>query len=158
MAHLRASSTIRNSNVVRCKRVANQGSRPEIYHLFFVWVGASALCLREDGKGLWPISASPWPISGSLRPSWPFLRILDSALRERGLRPPEGLRAQSGRAAKENQRAKGKGEKPNVQKSLLKKQEFTVLPCRVAEPQMKVKTQNSKSGVQCGRATGWHRR
>jgi hypothetical protein len=38
---------------------------------------------------------------------------------------------QSGRATEENQKAKGKSEKPYVQKSLLKKQEITVLQCRL---------------------------
>jgi hypothetical protein len=88
MAHVRALSTISNSNVVGCKRVANQGSQPEIYHLFFVWVGAGAPCLPEDGNGLWPISASHWPISGSLVPVLPFPRTLDSAFREPSLRAP----------------------------------------------------------------------
>jgi hypothetical protein len=39
---------------------------------------------------------------------------------------------QCGRATKENQKAKGKSEKPYVQKSLLKKQEITVLQCSAA--------------------------
>src|ERR1019366_7110085 len=72
MAHVRASSTTSNSNLVGCKRVANQRSRPEIYHLFFVRVRAGAPCLPEHGNRLWSISASHWPISGSLVPVLPF--------------------------------------------------------------------------------------
>jgi hypothetical protein len=72
MAHVRASSTTSNSNLVEGKRVANQGSQPEIYQLFFVRVSAGARCLPEDGNRLWPISASHWPISGSLVPVLPF--------------------------------------------------------------------------------------
>ena len=43
---------------------------------------------------------------------------------------PGSTAAQRGRAARENQKAKGKSEKPHVQKSLLKKREFTSLQCR----------------------------
>jgi hypothetical protein len=71
------------------KRVANQSSQPEIYHLLFVRVSAGARCLPEDGNELWPISASYWPISGSLVPVLPFPRTRDSAFREPSLRPPK---------------------------------------------------------------------
>jgi hypothetical protein len=81
MAQVRASSTTSNSNLVGRKRIANQGSQPEIYHLFFVRDSAGAPCLLEDGNGLWPISASQWLISGSLLPVLPFPRTLDSAFR-----------------------------------------------------------------------------
>jgi hypothetical protein len=81
MAHVRASSTTSNSSLVGSKRAANQSSQPEIYHLFFVRVSAGARCLPEDGNELWPISASHWPISGSLVPVLPFPRTLDSAFR-----------------------------------------------------------------------------
>ena len=81
MADIRDSSTPSNSNLVGGKRVANQSSQPKIYHLFFVRVGAGARCLPEDGDGLWPISASHWPISGSLVPRLPFPRTLGSAFR-----------------------------------------------------------------------------
>jgi len=89
MAHVRTSSTTSNSNLVEGKRVANQSSQPEIYHLFFVRVSADARCLPEDGNGLWPISASHWPISGGLVPVLPLPRTLDSAFREPSLRPSE---------------------------------------------------------------------
>ena len=87
MAHVRASSTTSNSNLVGGKRVANQGSQPEIYHLFFVRVSAGVRCIPEDGNGLWPISTSHWLISGSWVPVLPFARTLGSALREPSLRP-----------------------------------------------------------------------
>jgi len=55
-----------------------KGSEPEIYHLFFVRVSAGVRWMPEDGNGLWPISASHWPISGSLVPVLPFARTLMS--------------------------------------------------------------------------------
>jgi hypothetical protein len=87
MAHVRASSTPSNSNLVGRKRVAKQSSQPEIYHLFYVRVSAGARCLPEDGNGLWPISASHWPISGSLVPVLPSPRTFDEFIESLSVRP-----------------------------------------------------------------------
>jgi len=90
MGQVRASGTIRNSNLISCTRMANQRSEADIYHMFFVWVGGGAPCLREGGMGLWPLSASHWPNSGSLAPVGSFPLTLDSAFGEGCLRPPRG--------------------------------------------------------------------
>jgi hypothetical protein len=87
MARVRGSSTPSNSNLVGRKRVAKQSSQPEIYHLFCVRVSAGARCLPEDVNGLWPISASHWPISGSLVPVLPFPRTFDEFIESLSARP-----------------------------------------------------------------------
>ena len=111
MAQVRASSTTSNSNLVGRKRIANQGSQPEIYHLFFVRVRAGVRCMPEDGNGLWPISASHWPISGSLVPVLPFARTQDSALKEPSLRPsPERSFERTNNLTQRRQGAKARKE------------------------------------------------
>jgi hypothetical protein len=65
------------------KCVASQSAQSEIYPLFFVRVSGEACCLRVDRNGLWPISASYWPILGSLAPVLLLPKILDCALRLR---------------------------------------------------------------------------
>ncbi|MGA2077982.1 MAG: hypothetical protein ABSH52_31220 [Terriglobia bacterium] len=48
------------------KSVANQGSQPEIYHLYFVRVRAVAAVPEGNLSVPWPISANHWPISGTV--------------------------------------------------------------------------------------------
>ena len=90
MGQVRASGTIKNLNLIGCTRMANQRSEADIYHVFFVWVGAGAPWLPVNRIGLWPISANHWLDSCTLAPVEPFLRAPDSAVMKRCLRSPQG--------------------------------------------------------------------
>jgi hypothetical protein len=59
---------------VEGKQVANQSARAEIYLLFSIRFSVGARGPREDRNRLWPISASPWSILGSLATALPFQR------------------------------------------------------------------------------------
>jgi hypothetical protein len=78
MAHVLASNTTSNFNLLRGKRLASRSSQPEIYHLSFVRLSVEADCLPVDWNGLWPISAGHWPILGSLAPFLPLTRTFQA--------------------------------------------------------------------------------